>query len=78
MISADPQQAGGCQGKAFWEGLLVVTLIFTLLWNYSGLVVFAVVLRAHHFPIAVGRRDDPAAGIETPMSLLPHGLPGPN
>lgn len=71
-----PQQAGGCQWKVLWESLLIVTLIFTPLWNYSEVMVFAVSLRAHRFLTAAGRRDDPAAGIEAPVTLLTRGLPG--
>lgn len=41
-----------------WEGLLIVTLIFSPLCGYWG---------------AAGGREDPAAGIEAPGTLLTQG-----
>lgn len=70
VISGGPQRAGGWQWELLGGGLLIVTLIFTPPWNYSEVPVFAASPRARPFPTAAGGRDDPAAGIEAPGSLL--------
>lgn len=69
-------QWGGLAGEVLREGLLIVTLIFTPLCDYSDVMVSALPLRALHFPPAAGGREDPAAGTEAPGTVLTHSCQG--